>query len=491
MNRYDQSGKQYVSVPAAFRSLWVKLATALAVALAVATIFSSPAQAFWQVLTIPNLPPGAGLGQTWARTPNDVYVWASRTTPATADTPESALFHWNGTTWSAVLSLPGHAPGAVFGTGAAEVIVSTYRCASGYAAGCGPDIGGRIYRSEDGGANWSEDPLPSVVGARPITHLSGTPGNVHALAATNFILRFDGSAWSTVFSGFDDSQGKPQALTLLSANEGYFVTCWGWGRWDGTVWTFHGVQSSFCDVNSVWGTRDASGALHLYTVGNQNFSNGVRVWRFDEQSQSFASTPVFSDGNGANAGSGDGIWGSGPNDVYVIGRLEPGPSNGRLYHFDGTSWQRVTAVDPIPSTRGIWGTGPADVWVPLSNGQILHLVEDYVFTGFLQPVDNAPILNTVKAGQAIPVKFSLGGDRGLNILAAGSPASQQIACAGGQAVDEIEQTVTAGSSSLSYNAATGQYTYVWKSDKAWKNTCRQLVLTLADGSTHTASFNFK
>jgi len=39
-------------------------------------------------------------------------------------------------------------------------------------------------------------------------------------------------------------------------------------------------------------------------------------------------------------------------------------------------------------------------------------------------VDNPPTKNVVKAGAAVPVKFSLGGDRGLNIFASTSPSSQ-------------------------------------------------------------------
>ena len=64
---------------------------------------------------------------------------------------------------------------------------------------------------------------------------------------------------------------------------------------------------------------------------------------------------------------------------------------------------------------------------------------------------------------------------------------------GGQAglVDGIEQTVTAGGSSLSYDPATDQYTYVWKTAKAWAMTCRQLVLKLHDTSVHRANFTFK
>ena len=115
----------------------------------------------------------------------------------------------------------------------------------------------------------------------------------------------------------------------------------------------------------------------------------------------------------------------------------------------------------------------------------------YTFTGFFQPVDNLPTLNQVTAGQAIPVKFSLNGNQGLNIFAAGSPLSQAIVCNSGAPVDDIEQTVTAGASSLSYDAGTGQYIYVWKTDKAWAGTCRQLIVRLNDGTDHKASFKFK
>ena len=41
----------------------------------------------------------------------------------------------------------------------------------------------------------------------------------------------------------------------------------------------------------------------------------------------------------------------------------------------------------------------------------------YDFGGFFSPVDNPDVLNRAKAGSAIPVKFSLGGDQGLDIFA--------------------------------------------------------------------------
>ena len=112
------------------------------------------------------------------------------------------------------------------------------------------------------------------------------------------------------------------------------------------------------------------------------------------------------------------------------------------------------------------------------------------FTGFFQPVDNLPALNTVKAGQAVPVKFSLSGDQGLDIFATGYPVSQKIVCNSNDPQDFIEETVTAGSSSLSYDPSTDTYSYIWKTEKSWANTCRQLTVVLKDGSIHTAHFKF-
>ncbi len=54
----------------------------------------------------------------------------------------------------------------------------------------------------------------------------------------------------------------------------------------------------------------------------------------------------------------------------------------------------------------------------------------------------------------------------------------------------MTETVSANTSSLSYDAATGRYLYVWKTDAAWAGTCRELNVRLADGTSHRASFRF-
>ena len=112
------------------------------------------------------------------------------------------------------------------------------------------------------------------------------------------------------------------------------------------------------------------------------------------------------------------------------------------------------------------------------------------FRGFFRPVDNPPTLNVVKAGSGIPVKFSLSGDQGLDVVADGYPVSHGVDCNTSAPLDTVEQTVTAGGSSLSYDALADQYVYVWKSDKAWAGTCRRLDVTLSDGTRHFAHFKF-
>jgi CSLREA domain-containing protein len=115
----------------------------------------------------------------------------------------------------------------------------------------------------------------------------------------------------------------------------------------------------------------------------------------------------------------------------------------------------------------------------------------YFFSGFLDPVENLPALNIANAGSAIPVKFSLGENQGLAIFAGGYPASSPIRCDASEPGTVIEDSVTGGSSWLSYNTTTNQYNYVWKTEKSWKGTCRMLVVRFNDGTEHLAKFRFK
>jgi predicted extracellular nuclease len=111
------------------------------------------------------------------------------------------------------------------------------------------------------------------------------------------------------------------------------------------------------------------------------------------------------------------------------------------------------------------------------------------FTGFFSPLSSPPTENVAKAGSGLPIKFMLGGDQGLGVIAADYPASIAYTCgipAGSRPTDATTRT----SGSLAYDAAAGAYKYTWKTDKSWANTCRRFVLELTDGSVHYLDVHF-
>jgi hypothetical protein len=75
------------------------------------------------------------------------------------------------------------------------------------------------------------------------------------------------------------------------------------------------------------------------------------------------------------------------------------------------------------------------------------------------------------------------------VLASGSPEVSSVSCPSWPS-DAVEQTVSASSSSLRYDAASGRYIYTWKTSTSWANSCRKLTLVLKDGTSHEATFRF-
>lgn len=128
----------------------------------------------------------------------------------------------------------------------------------------------------------------------------------------------------------------------------------------------------------------------------------------------------------------------------------------------------------------------------VSNGCTYTVI--YRWTGFFQPIDNKDtsgnyVLNKAKAGSTIPVKFSLAGDQGLDILAT-SPSAPAIACSNTATSDPLEEYSTTTVSGLKYDPTADQYIYNWKTATSYAGTCRQLVVKLSDGTEHRASFSF-
>ncbi len=164
--------------------------------------------------------------------------------------------------------------------------------------------------------------------------------------------------------------------------------------------------------------------------------------------------------------------------------LVAGPAHGSLTLNPNGSFTYTPASGYVGSDSFTYTAGDGTA---VSNEATVSIAVRYAFTGFFAPVDNPPALNKVNGGQNIAVKFSLGSNFGLGILASGYPVSQQINCTTGALIGSAEPTTS--NQGLTY--AGGQYSYGWKTEKSWDGTCRLFTLRLADGTDHTALFKFK
>lgn len=149
----------------------------------------------------------------------------------------------------------------------------------------------------------------------------------------------------------------------------------------------------------------------------------------------------------------------------------------------------TVTTSPVSGSVFQLGTTTVNVTATDSNGNTatatFTVTVQYPFTGFTGRA-SSPGANFATAGNTIPLAFSLGGNRGLNIFAPGSPSSQQANCSSWTPIGASSPT----SASPGLLFAGGQYYYFWTTNPAWAGTCRVFSMTLNDGTTRTLRFSF-
>jgi hypothetical protein len=110
-------------------------------------------------------------------------------------------------------------------------------------------------------------------------------------------------------------------------------------------------------------------------------------------------------------------------------------------------------------------------------GNTAKTTQQYVvWGGWAGPIATPPNINVLNAGASVPIVFSLPGYHGLNIFESGYPQMRPADCQTLNA-DPSKPAIPANSvAGLTYKASADQYTYVWKTDRTWGNTCGLLVL---------------
>jgi hypothetical protein len=129
-----------------------------------------------------------------------------------------------------------------------------------------------------------------------------------------------------------------------------------------------------------------------------------------------------------------------------------------------------------------------DVVGNIDTSTMTYTVKAWTLDGFYRPVDMG-LLNTVKAGSTVPLKFNVfKGDQRLTSYIGATFSAKQVTCTGGAVQDAVEQFSTTGKTELRYDSTGQQWIQNWATPKSGAGSCYKVTMTTADGSPLSALF---
>jgi MBG domain (YGX type) len=137
------------------------------------------------------------------------------------------------------------------------------------------------------------------------------------------------------------------------------------------------------------------------------------------------------------------------------------------------------------------GTGLGNYTISYMPGTFT--VSTWTITGFYQPVDMGGVVNTVKGGSTVPLKFNIyaGGVERTSVsdVMYGTVQVAEYGCSGGPE-DPMGDLPNTGATALRYDTTGHQFIQNWATPKA-PNKCYRVRMTAADGSIIEALFKTK
>jgi len=172
---------------------------------------------------------------------------------------------------------------------------------------------------------------------------------------------------------------------------------------------------------------------------------------------------------------------------YQFGAVPPAPTCTAL---DVTSGPANCTVSGYATTVGIHtlSATATDNAGNVATESRTYTVGAFTLLGFYAPVDMGGVLNAIKGGSTVPLKFEVfNGDTELTSPSVvESLTSTPITCDTHAAIPEIE-TPLSGNTQLSY--VDGQFHYNWKTPKT--SGCFRVTVTTIDGSSLSAMFTLR
>ena len=191
--------------------------------------------------------------------------------------------------------------------------------------------------------------------------------------------------------------------------------------------------------------------------------------------------------------------------------LVGGPANGGTYYFGFVP--AAPTCSASDSLSGLDGSCPVSGYSNAAGSHTVtasatdkagnsasasasYTVNLWSLSGFYQPVDMGNILNTVKNGSTVPLKFkiSAGTTELTDIVNVNSVTAVQYTCTAGVPEDAIETlALNTGGSALRYDTTAGQFIFNWKtpSGSSVVGKCYRVTMESLDGSKLIAYFKLK
>jgi hypothetical protein len=188
-------------------------------------------------------------------------------------------------------------------------------------------------------------------------------------------------------------------------------------------------------------------------------------------------------------------WVGGPADgaSFVFGSVPAAPTCTATDLVSGTVDCAVTGYGTNTGQHTLTATA-TDKAGNTTTATRSYTVNAWVLGGFYRPVDLGGVLNKVKAGSTVPLKFNvLAGSTELTATSAVKSFVQtKVACDSSAVLDEIPLSeTTTGGTTLRYDSTGGQFIQNWQTPKAGAGSCYRVTMTTLDGSTISANFQLK
>jgi hypothetical protein len=174
-----------------------------------------------------------------------------------------------------------------------------------------------------------------------------------------------------------------------------------------------------------------------------------------------------------------------------FGSVPPAPTCVGADGLSGLDTCTVSGYSTAVGPHTVTATATDNAGNSTTTAPVTYTVVAWTMLGFYQPTDMNGIVNTVKNGSTVPLKFEvfIGPTELTNTSAVLQPLRAIVSNCSGAPTDDIELLATGGTS-LRYDTTAGQFIYNWQTPKT-VGTCYLVTVTAADGSTLQANFKLK